>query len=95
MLGIILPGFLIWQLIAKFDGLKEKEIKRKFNTLILKIDKDSKWRVLTVTLFFVRRIFLSFLLTMDITSQYVFMQYVLLLVTCHVYILYLVANKPW
>ena len=46
-------------------------------------------------LFFVRRIVTAGLLCLPIDNQYIFLQYIFILVTSHTYILYLVAAKPY
>lgn len=45
--SIIIPLFFLALLLRKFTILEDaKEGRQKFNTLITKIDKGSKWRVL-------------------------------------------------
>jgi hypothetical protein len=46
-------------------------------------------------LFFGRRIVTAGLLCLPINNQYIFLQYIFILVTSHIYILYLVASKPY
>ena len=82
-------------ILRKFPVLKEKAGKSNFNTLLLKIDKGSKWRAIQPMLFFVRRIITAGLLCLPISNQYIFLQYIFILVTSHIYILYLVASKPY
>lgn len=95
ILSIIVPVFLIVLLLKRFDVLKLKEGKRKFNTLVLKIDKASRWRVINLAFFFGRRLLTAMLLTLPIDNQYIFLQYVFILVSSHAYILYMVATKPY
>jgi hypothetical protein len=93
--SVIVPVFFLAIILRKFPVLKEKLGKAKFNTLMLKIDKDNKWRAIQPMLFFGRRIITAGLLCLPITNQYIFLQYIFILVTSHIYILYLVATKPY
>ena len=43
--SILVPLFFLALLFRKFPVLKEKEGKQRFNTLVTKIDKASKWRI--------------------------------------------------
>lgn len=95
VISIVAPVFFIIVLLKKFELLKIKEAKKAFNTLVLKIDKGSKWRVIHVAFFFGRRLLTAILLTLPITSQFIFLQYVFILVSSHAYILYMVATKPF
>jgi len=95
VISIVAPVFFMSIIIRKFPVLKEKEGKALFNTLVLKIDKASKWRVAQPMFFFGRRIITAGLLCLPIDNQYIFLQYIFVLVTSHIYILYLVATKPY
>jgi hypothetical protein len=95
VISIVAPVFFVALILKKFELLKIKEAKKNFNTLILKIDKGSKWRVIHPAFFFGRRLLTAILLTLPITSQYIFLQYVFILVSSHAYILYMVATKPF
>jgi len=93
--SIIVPLFFLALLLRKAPVLKEKNGKERFNTLITKIDKLSKWRIFQPILFFFRRAATAGLLCLPINNQYIFLQYIFVLVTSHIYILYLVASKPY
>ena len=95
VISIVVPVFFLAVILRKFPVLKEKAGKSNFNTLLLKIDKGSKWRAIQPMLFFVRRIITAGLLCLPINNQYIFLQYIFILVTSHIYILYLVASKPY
>lgn len=56
VLSVIAPVAFVAILLRRFDVLTVKEAKAKFNTLVLKIDKNSKWRVIHVAFFFGRRL---------------------------------------
>lgn len=95
VISIVAPVFFLSIIIRKFPVLREKEGKAMFSTLVLKIDKASKWRVAQPMFFFGRRIITAGLLCLPIDNQYIFLQYIFVLVCSHIYILYLVATKPY
>ena len=89
--AIIVPFFLIALINRKFEILSLKEAKQSFNTLLLKIDKGSRWRVMNPAYFFARRALTAILLTLPIENTFIFLQYVFILMSSHAYILYMVA----
>lgn len=95
IVSIILPVFLVTLIFRRFEILKIKEAKQSFNTLLLKIDKSSKWRIINPAYFFARRLLTAILLTLPIDNTFIFLQYVFILMSSHAYILYLVAFKPF
>lgn len=95
VVSIILPFFLITLVLRRFEILKIKEAKQSFNTLLLKINKASKWRVVNPAYFFARRLLTAILLTLPIDNTFIFLQYVFILMSSHAYILYMVAVKPF
>ena len=95
VISIVLPVFLIAIVYRRFDILKLKEAKQSFNSLLLKIDKASKWRVMNPAYFFARRLLTAMLLTLPIDNTFIFLQCVFILMSSHAYILYMVAVKPF
>jgi len=95
IVSIVMPVFLISIIFRRFAVLKLKEAKKSFNTLLLKIDKGSKWRVINPAYFFARRLLTALLLTLPIENTFIFLQYVFILMSSHAYILYIVAVKPY
>lgn len=95
VLALIIPVFLIAHITRKFEILSLKEAKQSFNTLLLKIDKGSRWRVMNPAYFFARRLLTAMLLTLPIDNTFIFLQYVFILMSSHAYILYMVACKPY
>ena len=71
--NIVMPVFLITIVFRRFEILKIKEAKQSFNTLLLKIDKQAKIRVGNAAYFFLRRIITAILLTLPITSTFIFL----------------------
>jgi hypothetical protein len=68
---------------VRFDVMKIKEAKASFNTLVLKVDKQSRWRIATPFMFFSRRFVTAALLAMPVTYVYIFLQYVFVLMSSH------------
>ena len=93
--AIIIPVFMVAHINRRFAILSLKEAKQSFNTLLLKIDKGSRWRVMNPLYFFARRLLTAMLLTLPIQSTFIFLQYVFILMSSHAYILYMVACKPY
>ena len=95
VISVVVPVFFLAVLLRKFPLLREKAGKSKFSTLVLKIDKASKWRIIHMMFYFGRRLLTAALLTLPIDNQYIFLQYIFILVSSHAYILYMVATKPY
>jgi len=95
VVNIVLPVFLIAHINRRFDILAMKEAKQSFNSLLLKIDKASRWRIMNPAYFFARRLLTALLLTLPIDNTFIFLQYVFILMSSHSYILYMVAVKPF
>jgi len=95
VISIVLPVFLISIIFRRFEVLRLKDAKKGFNTMLLKIDKGSKWRVINPAYFFARRLLTALLLTLPIENTFIFLQYVFILMSSHAYILYIVAVKPY
>mmetsp|Transcript_19198 Transcript_19198/g.13792 ORF Transcript_19198/g.13792 Transcript_19198/m.13792 type:complete len:132 (-) Transcript_19198:782-1177(-) len=95
VVSIVVPVFLITLILRRFEVLKIKEAKKNFNTLLLRIDKASKWRAMNPSYFFGRRLLTAVLLTLPIDNTFIFLQYVFILMSSHAYILYMVACKPY
>ena len=94
-LSVICPVFLMFIVCKRFEVMKIKNAKASFNTLVLKIDKQSRWRLVQPGYFFFRRLLTAVLLSMPIDNTFIFLQYVFILMSSHAYVLYLVAIKPY
>lgn len=71
--NIIIPVLLTILIYRRFEILKVKEAKQSFNTLLLKIDKASKWRIANPSYFFGRRLLTAILLTLPIDNTFIFL----------------------
>jgi signal transduction histidine kinase len=94
-LAMVMPVFFISVICYRFDVLRIKHAKESFNTLILKVDKQSRWRLIVPFYYFFRRILTAVLLSIPISNTFIFLQYVFVLMSSHSYVLYLVAVKPY
>jgi hypothetical protein len=94
-LAMVMPVFFISVVCYRFDVLRIKHAKAAFNTLVLKVDKQSRWRLIVPFYYFFRRILTAVLLSIPITNTFIFLQYVFVLMSSHSYVLYLVAVKPY
>jgi len=95
VINIVLPVVLISTIFRRFDILKIKDAKQSFNTLLLRLDKNSKIRIIVPAYFFIRRCLTACLLTLQIDNTFIFLQYVFILMTSHAFVLYMVAIKPF
>ena len=95
VLSGVIPFFLMFVVCKRYEVMKIKDAKASFNTLILKVDKQSRWRLLVPGFFFLRRFLTACLLAMPQDNEYIFMQYIFVLCSSHVYVLYLVYFKPY
>lgn len=93
--SVVVPTFLMFIVCKRFEVMKIKAAKASFNTLVLKIDKQSRWRLIQPGYFFFRRLLTAVLLSMPIDNTFIFLQYVFILMSSHAYVLYLVAIKPY
>jgi uncharacterized membrane protein len=94
-LSCAIPLFLVFLICKRFEVMKIKAAKAAFNTLVLKIDKQSRWRLIVPCYFFFRRFLTAGLLSMKVNNTFIFLQYVFILMSSHIYVLFLVAIKPY
>ena len=94
-LSCVVPFFLLSIICKRFEVMKIKQAKASFNTVVLKIDKQSRWRLIVPGYFFFRRLLTAVLLSMPIENTFIFLQYVFILMSSHAYVLYLVSIKPY
>jgi uncharacterized membrane protein len=93
--SFVVPVVLNFIVCKRFEVMKIKAAKASFNTIVLKIDKQSRWRLIVPSYFFLRRLLTAGLLSMPIDNTFIFLQYVFILMSSHAYVLYLVAIKPY
>jgi len=95
--AFIVPFFLVSIACKRFTVLGIKDAKKSFNAILLKVNKASRWRLLLPLYFFMRRAAAAMLLSMPIDGEdnQIFMQYVFVMASCHIYVLFLVSVKPY
>ena len=93
--NILLPIFFFVLLQRRYFELGIKDKKRSFNALLLRIDKNDRFRIANPTYFFARRFVMAVLLTLPLESSTIFMQYVFILMSSHGYVLYLALIQPY
>jgi len=92
---MVLPVFFVTIVCVRFDVMRIKQAKAAWNTLVLKVDKQSRQRLFVTFYFFFRRILNACLLAIPLDNTYIFLQYVFILMSSHTYVLYLVSVKPY
>ena len=92
-LTVIVPVVVMIYLCAKFDDLTDKDKKRSFNTLLLRIDKTSRLKVFMPTFYFFRRFFTAAVLVF--WANQVVKQYVGIISLSFLYFLYLSSQEPY
>ena len=93
--NIVLPIYLIVHMNRRYNILNMKEAKQSFNSLLLRVDKASRWRIMNPAYFFVRRLFTAMLLTLPQENTLIYLRYIFILAASHTYIIYMVAVKPY
>jgi len=64
VMSAVVPFFLMFVVCRRFEVMKIKHAKAAFNTVVLKIDKQSRWRLIVPGYFFFRRYLTACLLSM-------------------------------
>ena len=72
-LSAVVPIFLMTIVCRRFEVMKIKHAKESFNTVVLKIDKQSRWRLIVPGYFFFRRLLTAVLLSMPIDNTFIFL----------------------
>mmetsp|Transcript_12360 Transcript_12360/g.19211 ORF Transcript_12360/g.19211 Transcript_12360/m.19211 type:complete len:110 (-) Transcript_12360:1028-1357(-) len=71
-LSIVVPVFLCCVICWRYKVLTIKDAKASFSTLVLKLDKKSRWRLLVPLFFFFRRLFTAVMLSFPLENPFVF-----------------------
>merc|ERR1712195_454010 len=72
-ISIVVPVFLMSVICKRFEVMKIKQAKASFNTVVLKIDKQSRWRLIQPGYFFFRRLLTAVLLSIPIDNTFIFL----------------------
>lgn len=74
LVGSVVIPFLLSVLICnRFPYFKVKESKASFNTLIVKLDKGRRLRIISPIFFFIRRFATAVMLTVPLDSKLIFL----------------------
>lgn len=93
---MIIPLFVTIFLCTKFDNLKSKSDKEKFNTLLLKVDKEDRYRIFMPSFYFFRRFATALVLILganEIADAY--HQFLVLIVFSAILLFYLAKTEPF
>lgn len=91
-----IPFMVMIYLCAKFDTLKEKAGKEHFNTLLLKIDKEDRWRIFLPSFYFFRRFAIGVVLVLGSKEEApAYLQFVVLISCSALKIFYLAKTEPY
>ena len=93
--NIVLPIYLIVHINKRYNILNIKEAKQSFNSLLLRIEKASRWSIMNPAYFFVRRLLTAMMLTLPEENTLIYLRYIFILAASHTYIIYMVAVKPY
>ena len=74
---------------------ERKEFKKSFSSLILKIHKDERVRVMYPLLFFARRLLTVVVITVPMESIWVLAQNIFIMMNSFIIIMFLVSSRPY
>ena len=96
ILMFFIPLCILFYLCSKFDQLKEKESKRNFNTLLLKINKEDRWRIFLPCFFFIRRFMTAFMIVLGATDMApAYAQFSVVIMLSAILMFYLAKEEPY
>ena len=94
---VFLPWMILFYLCAKFDRFQNsKSDKQHFNTLLLKVDKENRWRIFLPCFFFFRRFMTAMILFLgatDVAPDYV--QFAVIILLSAILMFYLGKEEPY
>jgi len=93
--SVIIPTIFGILICKRFPFFAIKEAKQNFNALVLKLDKAKRMRIITPHFFFIRRFITAVMLTVDLDSKLIFLQYVAIVVISHAWMIYVMTIKPY
>ena len=95
--AFFIPLSVLFYLCAKFNQLTDKEQKRNFNTLLLKVDKEDRWRIFLPCFFFFRRFFTVLMLVIGATDDKAsaYYQFAVVIILSAILIFYLAKEEPY
>jgi len=94
-LALLLPFAFAVLICKRAPFLKVKSVKKPFNALLLKLDKARRVRLAPPIYFFARRFATAVMICMPIDSKLIFVQYIVVVVISHAWLVYLFAMQPY
>ena len=93
---VFLPWLVLFYLFSKFEKLQTKEGKAKLNSLLLKVDKASRWRIFLPCFFFFRRFVTAVVLVMGATGTApAYVQYAIIVFLSAIMLYYIGKEEPY
>jgi len=93
---VFLPWLVLFYLCAKFEKLQTKEMKSHFNTILLKVDKEDRWRIFLPCFYFFRRFATALILVLATTgSAPDYVQFSVIISLSAILLFYLAKEEPY
>mmetsp|Transcript_3910 Transcript_3910/g.4624 ORF Transcript_3910/g.4624 Transcript_3910/m.4624 type:complete len:328 (-) Transcript_3910:861-1844(-) len=94
--SVFIPFMVMIYLCARFDSLKDKAGKEQFNTLLLKLDKEDRWRIFLPSFFFFRRFATGCVLVLGAREEApAYLQFVIIISMSALKVFYLAKTEPY
>jgi hypothetical protein len=94
---IAIPCFAMVMLCIKFDYYTNKESKKTLGTLMLKIYKTKRVRVISPIYFFFRRLWTAYMIILSLrpSAELAYVQFTSIITFSALYLLYLLQFRPY
>lgn len=94
--AVFLPWLVLFYLFAKFDSLQTRNGKEKLNSLLLKVDKGSRWRIFLPCFFFFRRFVTAVILVTGASGTTPgYMQFAIIVFLSAMNMFYVAKEEPY
>jgi len=91
-----IPLSVLFYLCSKFNSLTDKQAKQNFNTLLLKVDKEDRWRIFLPCFYFIRRFATSVILVLGATDKApAYVQFSVIISLSAILMFYLAKEEPY
>ena len=91
-----MPLLVLFYLCSKFDQLQNKESKQSFNTLLLKVDKEDRWRIFLPCFYFFRRFMTAVVLVLGSSGKApAYAQFAVIIMLSAILMFYLAKEEPY
>ena len=94
--AVCVPFLVLIYLCAKFENLKNKMEKSNFNTLLLKVDKEDRWRIFLPCFYFLRRFATAIMLVLGSQDKSpAYLQFAMVIMMSAILMFYLAKEEPY